>query len=314
MDEAVLIILEEAAHSEHGMAIHASAVAAISASVTSAAVRKAAAARERRDGEAAAREDAAAREPFAAREAITSKEAVVRALEEALAQGRAQKEAEERAHADAVKQEALETAQRKVAKEKAGTEAAIRAFEAEMARLQQEREEQAVRDHEEAKRRAAEATLPAMEETEMEINRGTRPGGPSVDIHRRLFEGDSASRMKTGLDAEDSQSSNWSGRAARQRRKGKWEDPRKGHRGPPRSTPTTSTSLSPAATKVDETAGIADSPRAARWEWPEQAVEEAVATLRVRMERVCHLLTAAGEAPRVDPAEVGIPMKRHGDG
>ena len=93
VDRAVLIAKEEAADSEHGMAMHASAVAAILAALTAAARREAAASRERREAEAAAREEAAALKARAAQEAIANKDAEVKALQQALAQERARKEA-----------------------------------------------------------------------------------------------------------------------------------------------------------------------------------------------------------------------------
>ena len=82
---AVLMAQEGAAHWDHGMAIHASAVKAISAAPTGAAAREAAAVRERLEAEAAAREAAAARKARAAQGAVARKEAEVKALEQALA-------------------------------------------------------------------------------------------------------------------------------------------------------------------------------------------------------------------------------------
>ena len=206
-------------------------------------------------------------------------EAEVRTLEEALAQDRAPKEAEESAHADSAKRGPFETARRKVAEGKATTEVENRAPEVEKARLQGEREKKAARTHKEAERRAAEATAAAMEEAYRKIERETPPGGSRVDTLGGLFEGESASRMNIDLDAEDSRSSGSSGRATRQPRKGKKKTP-KGYGGPPRSTPSTPTPSSPAAMGMDKGAGIAESGRAAIWEWPEPAVEEAMAPLR----------------------------------
>ena len=142
VDRAVLIAQEEAAHWEHGMAMQASAVAAFSTTVTAAAAQEASAVRERREAEAAVREAAAAHKARVAQGAIATKEAEMWALEEALAQERARKEAGQRTHADAAKQDAFETARRKVAEEKTRTEVEIRALEAEKARLQQKREEE----------------------------------------------------------------------------------------------------------------------------------------------------------------------------
>ena len=92
MEGAVGIAQQEAAEWEHGMAIHASTVAAIAAGLTAGAAHEAATAQVK--GEVAA----AAEEARLTREAIARKEAEVRALEEAPAQERAKKEAEERAH------------------------------------------------------------------------------------------------------------------------------------------------------------------------------------------------------------------------
>ena len=94
MNGALLITQEEAAHHHHVMMIHALAMAAIPAALTMAAAREAAAARERREAEAAAQKAAAAREARAAQEAIVKKEAEVKALEQALAEETARKQAE----------------------------------------------------------------------------------------------------------------------------------------------------------------------------------------------------------------------------
>ena len=93
MEGAVGIAQQEAAEWKHGMAIHASTVAAIAAGLTAGAAHEAATAQVK--GEVAA----AAEEARLTQEAIACKEAEVKALEEALAQERAKKEAEERAHA-----------------------------------------------------------------------------------------------------------------------------------------------------------------------------------------------------------------------
>ena len=95
MEGAVGIAQQEAAEWAHGMAIHASTVAAIAAGLTAAAAHGAATAQVK--GEVAA----AAEEARLTQEAIACKEAEVKALEEALAQERAKKESEERAHAGA---------------------------------------------------------------------------------------------------------------------------------------------------------------------------------------------------------------------
>ena len=93
MEGAVGIAQQEAAEWEHGMAIHASTVAAIVAGLTAGAGHEAGTAQVK--GEVAA----AAEEASLTQEAIACKEAEVKALEEALAQERAKKEAEERAQA-----------------------------------------------------------------------------------------------------------------------------------------------------------------------------------------------------------------------
>ena len=183
MEGAVGIAQQEAAEWEHGMAIHASTVAAIAAGLTAAAAHEAATAQVK--GEVAA----AAEEARLTQEAIACKEAEVKALEEALAQERAKKEAEERAHAeatakaqaDATRKDAIEAARRKVAEERAKTEAELAALEAEKARLQQAREAEAARAREEAERRAAAATAAAMEEAEAKLRRETPPGGSRVE-------------------------------------------------------------------------------------------------------------------------------------
>ena len=139
VEGAVGIAQEEATDWGRGMAFHASTVAAIAAGLTAAAAHEAATARVR--GEVAA----AAKETHLAQEAIVRKEAEMKALEEALAQERAKKEAEQRAHAeatakaqaDATKKDAIEAVRRKVAEERAKTEAELAALEAEKARLQQ---------------------------------------------------------------------------------------------------------------------------------------------------------------------------------
>ena len=166
VEGAVGIAQEEAADWSRCMAFHASTPAAIAARLMAAAAQEAATARVR--GEVAA----AAEEARLTQEAIACKEAEVKALEGALAQKRAKKEAEERAHskatakaqADAARKDAIEAARRKVAEERAKTEAELAALEAEKARLQRAREAGAARAREEAQRRAAAATAPAMEE------------------------------------------------------------------------------------------------------------------------------------------------------
>ena len=160
----------------------------------------------------------------------------MKALEEALAQERAKKEAEERAHAeatakaqaDAAKKDAIEAARRKVAEERAKTEAELAALEAEKARLLQAREAEAGRAREEAEARAAAATAAAMEEAEAKLRRETPPGGSRVETLRKLFEGDTSSKMT--LDEADTGSSGSSGPTAHRRRKGKGKTPERPRR------------------------------------------------------------------------------------
>ena len=227
VDGAVLTAQEEAVQRDHGMAIHDSAVAAISVALTAATAREAAAARERREADAAMREVAAAREAHAAQEAVDKKEAEVKALEQALAQERARKESKMKDQAEALSREAIETAREKVAEEKAKIEAELRALEAEKAQLLQQFERGAACTHEEAGRRAAEAMAVAMEEAQRTIRRETPPGGSRVDTLRRFFDGDPACRMKIDLDAEDSRSSEGRGPTTRHRSKGKGKTPKK---------------------------------------------------------------------------------------
>ena len=230
MEGAVGIAQQEAAEWEHGMAIHASNVAAIAAGLTAGAAHEAATAQVK--GEAAA----AAEEARLTQEAIACKEAEVKALEEALAQERAEKEAEERAHAeatakaqaDAARKDAIEAARRKVAEERAKTEAELAALEAEKARLQQAREAEAARAREEAEGRAAAATAAAMEEAEAKLRCETPPGGSRVETLRKFFEGDASFKMT--LDGVDTGSSGSSGPTAYRRRKGKGKPPERPRR------------------------------------------------------------------------------------
>ena len=227
MEGAVGIAQQEAAEWAHGMAIHASTVAAIAAGLTAVAAHGAATAQV--NGEVAAADE----EVRLAQEAIACKEAEVKALEEALAQERAKGKAEERAHAeatakaqaDAAKKDAIEAARRKVAEERAKTEAELEALEAEKARLQQTREAEAARAREEAEGRAAAATAAAMEEAEAKLRRETPPGGSRVETLRKLFEGDASSKMT--LDEVDTGSSGSGGPTAYRRRKGKGKTPKR---------------------------------------------------------------------------------------
>ena len=230
VEGAVGIAQEEAAEWAHGMAIHAQTVAAIAAGLTAVAAHGAATAQV--NGELAAADE----EARLTQEAIACKEAEVRALEEALAQERAKKEAEERAHAeatakaqaDAAKKDAIKAARRKVAEDRAKTEAELAALEAEKARLQHTREAEAARAREEAERRAAAATAAAMEEAEAKLRRETPPGGSRVETLRKLFEGDTSSKMT--LDEADTGSSGSSGPTAHRRRKVKGKTPERPRR------------------------------------------------------------------------------------
>ena len=232
VEGAVGIAQEEAADWGRGMAFHASTVAAIAAGLTAAAAQEAATARVR--GEVAA----AAQEARLAQEAIVRKEAEVKALEEALAQERAKKEAEERAHAeatakaqaDAARKDAIEAARRKVAEERAKTEAELAVLEAEKARLQRAREAEAARAWEEAEWRAAAATAAAMEEAEAKLQRETFPGGSPVETLRKLFKGDASSKMTLDVEEVDTGSSGDSGPTAYRQRKGKRKTPKRSRR------------------------------------------------------------------------------------
>ena len=138
VEGAVGIAHDEATKWGRGMDYHASTVAAIAAGLTAAAAHEAVAARIR------GVVTATAEEARLSQEAIACKDAEVKALEEALAQERAKKEAKERVHveatakaqADAAKKDAIKAARRKVAEERAKTEAELAALEAEKARLQ----------------------------------------------------------------------------------------------------------------------------------------------------------------------------------
>ena len=226
MEGASGIAQQEAAEWAHGMAIHAETVAAIAAGLTAVAAHGAATAQV--NGELAAADE----EARLTQETIACKEAEVKALEEALAQERAKKEAEERAHAeatakaqaDAVKKDAIEAARRKVAEERAKTEAELAVLEAEKARLQQTRAAEAAPAREEAERRAAAATAAAMEEAEAKLRRETPPGGSRMETLRKLFEGDVSSKMT--LDEADTGSSGSSGPTAQSTEEGQGEDPR----------------------------------------------------------------------------------------
>ena len=230
MEGAAGIAQQEAAEWAHGMAIHATTLAAIAARLTAVAAREAAIAQVKSEWAAA---DEKAR---LTQEAIACKEAEVKALEDALAQERAKKEAEEKAHAeatakaqaDASKKDTIEAARQKVAEERAKTEAGLAALEAEKARLQQARDAEAARAREEAQVRAAAATAAAMEEAEAKLCRETPPGRSRVETLRKLFEGDASSKMT--LDEADTGSSGSSGPTAHRRRTGKGMTPERPRR------------------------------------------------------------------------------------
>ena len=232
VEGAVGIAHEEATDWGRGMAFHASTVAAIAAGLTAAAAQEAATARVK--GEVAA----AAEEARLTQEAIACKETEAKALEEALAQERAKKEAEEAAHAeatakaqaDAARKNAIEAARRKVAEERAKTEAELAALEAEKTRLQRAREAEAVHAREEAERQAAAATAAAMEVAEAKLQRETPPGGSRVETLRKLFGGDASSKMALDPEEVDTGSSGSSGPTAYRRRKGKGKTPERSRR------------------------------------------------------------------------------------
>ena len=298
VEGAVGIAQEEAADQGRGMAFHASTVAAIVARLWAAAAKEAATARVRSEVAAAAEE------ARLAQEAIARKEAQVKALEEALAQERARKEADERAHAeatakaqtDAARKDAIEAARRKVVQDRAKTEAELAALKAEKARLQQAREAEAARAREEAERRAAAATAAAMEEAEAKLQRETPPGGSRVETLQKLFEGDASSKMTLDLEDVDRGGSGNSGPTAYRRRRGRGRPPR-GHGGQRADIPTTPTPSSPPAMGTDETADIAR-------EWLEEEAETSPGSRRVRV-RIFLLPTGARSLPRARPRQPG---------
>ena len=228
----------------------------------------------------------------------------MKALEEALAQERAKKEAEERAHAeatakaqvDAARKDAIEGARRKVAEERARTEAELAALEAEKARLQQAREAEAARAREEAEGRAAAATAAAMEEAEAKLCSETPPGGSRVETLRRLFEGDASSKMTLDLEEGDTAAVGAVAPPPTDGGRVRGRPPR-GHGGQRAGTPTTPTPSSPPATGMNETADIAE-------EWLAEEAETSPWSRRVRV-RISPLPTGAGSLPRVRPRRLG---------
>ena len=192
VEGAVGIAQEEATDWGRGVAFHAWTVAAIAAGPTAAAAQEAATARVR--GEVAAD----AQEAGLAQETIVRKEAEVKALEEALAQERAKKEAEERAHAEATakaqadtaRKDAIEAARRKVPEERAKTEAELAALEAEKARLQRALEAGAVRSPG-GGRKASCRSHPRR-------NGGGGSQGPARDSPGRIPSGDPSKALRRG--------------------------------------------------------------------------------------------------------------------
>ena len=69
-----------------------------------------------------------------------------------------------------------------------------------------------------------------MEEAEAKLRRETPPGGSRVETLRKLFEGDSSSKMKLDLEDEDTGSSGDSGPTTHRRRKGKGKTPERARR------------------------------------------------------------------------------------
>ena len=130
----------------------------------------------------------------------------------------------------AARKDTIEAARRKVAEERAKTEAELAALEAEKDRLQRARKAEAVRAREEAERRAAASTAAAMEEAEAKLQRETPPGGSRVETLRKLFEGDASSKMTLDLEEVDTGSSRDSGPAAYRRRRGKGKTPERSRR------------------------------------------------------------------------------------
>ena len=128
------------------------------------------------------------------------------------------------------KKDAIEAARRKVAEERAKTEAELAALEAENSRLQQAREAEAARAREEAEGRAAAATAAAMAEAEAKLRRETPLGGSRVETLRKLFEGDASSKMALDPEGVDTGSSGSSGPTAYRRRKGKGKTPERSRR------------------------------------------------------------------------------------
>ena len=69
-----------------------------------------------------------------------------------------------------------------------------------------------------------------MEEAEAQFKRETPPGGSRVETLRKLFEGDSSSKMKVDLEEDDTSSSGDSGPTTYRRRRGKGKTPERARR------------------------------------------------------------------------------------
>ena len=69
-----------------------------------------------------------------------------------------------------------------------------------------------------------------MEEAEAKLQRKTPPGGSRVETLRKLFEGDTSSKMKLDLEEDDTGSSGDSGPTAYRRRRGKGKTPERARR------------------------------------------------------------------------------------
>ena len=152
-----------------------------------------------------------------------------------------------------MKRKAIGTALRKIPDEKAKTEAELRALEAGKAQLQQQRERQAARAHEEAQRRAVEALAAAMEGAGRKSRLETRPGGPEWTPSG----GSSTEPPPSGRRSTWTRRTLGAAKAAAPppvptvRARGR---PLKDHGGLPKGTPMTLTPSLPAAMGMDETA------------------------------------------------------------
>ena len=69
-----------------------------------------------------------------------------------------------------------------------------------------------------------------MEEAEAKLRRETPPGGSGVETLRRLYEGDSSTKMKLDLEEDDTGSSGESGPTTHRRGKGKGKTPERARR------------------------------------------------------------------------------------